>query len=323
MATLPDKLREKIDTLLHGISTEELAQHYKSMSDRYRRLSTTGGFQIANRHEALAYMTARMPATYGALAHVLAQIGQSLPDFTPETILDIGAGPGTATQACFAAWPDIRQATLIEPNAHLRDLSKALLTEAPCTFHAHSLSIASLDIPHDLVLLSYVLNELPEAEMLKNLERLWAVTAKTLVIIEPGTPLGYELIIKIRDRLIAAGASIAAPCPHQGTCPLVGTDKWCHFSTRIDRSSAHRRMKNSDGLSYEDEKFSYLVATRLPPRLPAARILGHPHGNKLVTLELCKADGTHTNRVFSKRDGFYKQAGKVKWGDSVPQTENI
>ena len=320
---LPTTLREKMDALLHGVSTEELATHYKSMSDRYRRIAGTTGFQIASRVEALAYMTARMPATYGAVTHVLEQLQRALPDFTPETLLDIGAGPGTGTHACFATWPDIKQATLIEPNAPLRDLSKTLLEETPSLFEAHSLSTTALDQPHDLVLLSYVLNELPETEMLKNLERIWAATAKTLVIIEPGTPLGYELILKIRDRLIAAGASIAAPCPHLHTCPLQGTDKWCHFSTRIDRSTAHRRLKNTEGLSYEDEKFSYLVATRLTPALPAARLLGHPHGNKLVTLELCKADGSSGNRTFSKRDSLYKQARKAKWGDSIPQTENI
>jgi ribosomal protein RSM22 (predicted rRNA methylase) len=320
---LPTALRERMETLLQGVSTEELATQYKTMSDRYRRMAGTTGFQIANRLEALAYMAARMPATYGAVAHVLYQMQKALPNFTPATILDIGAGPGTATQVCFEAWSDIQHATLIEPNPHLREISTDLLAESACTFNAHSLATAPLDTPHDLVLLSYVLNELPEAEMLKNLERIWAVTAKTFVIIEPGTPLGYELILKIRDRLIAAGASIAAPCPHHATCPLQGTDKWCHFSTRIDRSTTHRRMKNTDGLSYEDEKFSYLVATRLTPDLPAARILGHPHGNKLVTLELCNADGTHTNKTFSKRDSFYKQAGKAKWGDSVPQTENI
>ena len=320
---LPATLRDKIDGLLHGISTEELASHYKTMSDRYRRMEGTTGFQIANRLEALAYMTARMPATYGSVTHVLGQLQQALPEFTPQTVLDIGAGPGTATQACFDAWPDLGQATLIEPNPSLREISVDLLRDKPCTFAHHALSQAPLDTPHDLVILSYVLNELPVAEMLKDLDRIWAATEKTLVIIEPGTPLGYELIIRIRDHLIAAGAAIAAPCPHLYACPLHDTGRWCHFSTRIDRSPAHRRMKNTDGLSYEDEKFSYLVATRLPPQLPAARILGHPHGNKLVTLELCKADGTSANRTFSKRDHFYKQAGKAKWGDSVPQGENI
>ena len=319
---LPDSLRDKIDDLLHGISTEELALHYKTMSDRYRRLNGAG-FQIGNRLEALAYMTARMPATFGAVSHVLTQLQKSLPDFIPNTLLDGGSGPGTATRACFDVWPDLAQATLIEPNQPLRDISLDLLKDHPCTVQPKSLSDAAFDHPYDLTLLSYVLNELPEAGMLQALDRIWAATGTVLVIIEPGTPLGYELILKIRERLIAAGAYIAAPCPHTSTCPLMGTEKWCHFSTRIDRSIAHRRLKNTDGLSYEDEKFSYLIASRIKPELPAARLIGHPHGNKLVTLELCKEDGTAINKTLSKRDGFYKRAGKSKWGDPVPHGENI
>lgn len=320
---LPDTLREKMETLLHGVSTEELAQHYKTMSDRYRRMSGAAGFQIANRQEALAYMAARMPATFGAVAHVLNQLQEALPDFTPKTLLDGGSGPGTATRACFDIWPEIAQATLIEPNQPLRDISLDLLSDMPCAYQAKTLDNADLSRLHDLTLLSYVLNELPEAAMLESIDRLWAATGKVLVILEPGTPLGAGLILKIRDRLIAAGAYIAAPCPHMQTCPLAGTEKWCHFSTRIDRSTAHRRLKNTDGLSYEDEKFSYLIASRIKPALPAARLIGHPHGSKLVTLELCKADGTADNKTLSKRDSFYKRAGKAKWGDAVPYGENI
>ena len=62
---------------------------------------------IAGRHlqthptatDALAYALARMPATYAAVAAGLNALSEIKPDFAPATLLDVGAGPGTATWA--------------------------------------------------------------------------------------------------------------------------------------------------------------------------------------------------------------------------------
>ena len=116
----------------------------------------------------------------------------------------------------------------------------------------------------DLVFLSYVLTELPEADLGKALDRLWDAARQALVIVEPGTPEGYALILKIRAHLLKAGARIAAACPHDLDCPLKDTAQWCHMSARVERTSLHRKIKSDAALGYEDEKFSYLVATRLP-----------------------------------------------------------
>ena len=61
----------------------------------------------------------------------------------------------------------------------------------------------------------------------------------TLLIIEPGTPAGYARMIALRSQLIASGAHVAAPCPHQAPCPLATPD-WCHFAQRLPRSRAHK-----------------------------------------------------------------------------------
>ena len=84
-----------------------------------------------------------------------------------------------------------------------------------------------------------------------------------LIAVEPGNPAGWSRILQVRERLIALGAHIAAPCPHAFACPVVAPD-WCH-SRRVARSRMHRRIKFAD-VPWEDEKFIYLAASREPER---------------------------------------------------------
>lgn len=52
-----------------------------------------------NREESLAYAAARLPACYAVIFRVLKELQIRQPRFQPLTMLDFGAGPGTATWA--------------------------------------------------------------------------------------------------------------------------------------------------------------------------------------------------------------------------------
>ena len=59
-----------------------------------------------------------------------------------------------------------------------------------------------------------MIGEIGDAERQTLAELMWAKTRDTLLVVEPGTPAGYARIIALRAQLIAAGAHVAAPCPH-------------------------------------------------------------------------------------------------------------
>jgi ribosomal protein RSM22 (predicted rRNA methylase) len=149
------------------------------------------------------------------------------------------------------------------------------------------------------------------------LERLWALTADILVIIEPGTSAGWQRILDARRQLIAHGAHVIAPCPHASACPLQPPD-WCHFAQRVARSRLHRQAKTAE-LSWEDEKFSYIAVSRTPISSAAARIIARPRkAGGHVTLKLCRADGSVGQKLFSRRDGApFKRAWRSDWGSSL------
>ena len=165
--------------------------------------------------------------------------------------------------------------------------------------------------------LTYVLDELAPAAIVKLVDRLWAATGDTLLVVEPGTPTGWRRILDVRAQLTAAGAHLLAPCPHHAPCPLAAPD-WCHFSRRVARSRLHRLAKDAD-VPWEDEKFIYLAASRQAAPEHGSRVLAPPKtGSGKVTLKLCQPDGSAAERLFTKRDGAaFKTARRADWGEAL------
>jgi ribosomal protein RSM22 (predicted rRNA methylase) len=167
------------------------------------------------------------------------------------------------------------------------------------------------------VLLAYVLDEMAPDARGPVIERLWQATRDMLVIVEPGTPAGWSRILSVRDRLIAAGAHLVAPCPHALACPLSAPD-WCHFAQRVARSRMHRRIKSAD-VPWEDEKFTYIAAARHPGKPVQARVIAPVQvRGGTVSLKLCEETGMARQRLLSRRDGErFRQARRLAWGDCV------
>ena len=150
---------------------------------------------------------------------------------------------------------------------------------------------------------------------------MWSKTRDMLLVVEPGTPAGYRRILELRGRLIARGAHVIAPCPHDGTCPLETPD-WCHFVQRLPRSRAHKHLKGAE-LPFEDEKFSYVALARTPAAQRPARALAQPLVTKAeMRVKLCRPDGRADIATFPRRDKVaYARVRRLGWGDTVNMTE--
>lgn len=317
---LPYQLQAALDKEFAAPAGRQLHRASGELSARYRAPTRSATFMTTDAHR-LAYLAARLPATYAAVKAVLGELLEREPGIDIKSLLDMGAGPATALWAAAQLFPDLAQATLIEQDGDLITLAKRLLEDSPCPAPVwkHLPMQRAQDLaPHDLVMFSYSINELPEDEQLPLIEKAWQLTQKALIVIEPGTPAGFERIRRIRACLIEKGAFLVAPCPNALPCPMAGTD-WCHFAVRLERSSEHRQAKGAS-MGYEDEKYSYLIAGKMASLAPRARILRHPqkHSGHL-SLSLC-TEGVVANRTLSRRDGdIYKQARKLEWGDPFPK----
>jgi ribosomal protein RSM22 (predicted rRNA methylase) len=318
---LPHVLKVALDQKAEGLSRNRAAERSAAISQTYRGGGGSG--TIRTETDALSYALARMPATYAAVAACLTALTAARPEFAPESLLDIGAGPGTAAWAAAEAFTSLQDFTLVDANAALRNLAIELTRSCPRLStlryeQGDARKLASEQQPADLVVASYMINEISDTERAALADVMWSKTRDSLLIVEPGTPAGYARIIDIRAQLIAQGAHVIAPCPHDAACPLMAPD-WCHFSQRLSRSRTHKHLKGAE-LPYEDERFSYVVLSRSPLPQRSSRVLAEPQVTKIaVTAKLCTGEGLDTANIPHRNKEAYKEAKRWRWGDAVPR----
>jgi ribosomal protein RSM22 (predicted rRNA methylase) len=316
---LPAELKAALDARLHGLSRSDAADRAALISRTYRDGGGSGA--IRSETDALAYALARMPATYAAVTASLNALCEITPDFAPASLIDVGAGPGTATWAAAETFSSLRSFALVDANIALRALALDLMRSSTrlrdIAYQRGEARDALADAePADLVVASYMIGELDSAEQKALAALMWAKTRDTLLVVEPGTPAGYARIIALREQLIASGAHVAAPCPHDGQCPLQTPD-WCHFTQRLPRSRAHKQVKGAE-VPFEDEKFSYVALRRAPAAAHPARVLAQPDVTKIeVTAKLCTSHGLVIAKVPRRAKADYARARRWRWGDAV------
>lgn len=315
----PEELRFAVEELTAGQKQDKLKAIAKTLSDRYQNQSGSGKSLLSDDLEAAVYANVRMPATFGAASRAIEYAAECCDTEDITSLLDVGAGSGAASWAAVNVIEGIEQVTCLEREGAMRCVGERLMGQSEDGVLASakwvSGDLLSMDekLRADMVVSSYVLNELSKADLSKAAEKLWAAAGKLLVIVEPGTPAGFEVIRRVRELLIGKGAYIAAPCPHMNGCPLTEGD-WCHFTVRVARSKLHKLLKDGDA-PYEDEKFSYIAFTRQPCTPCKARVLRHPYTEKgRITLELCTANGRETKSVTKKDGELFKRARKAEHG---------
>ncbi|MBO5349824.1 MAG: methyltransferase domain-containing protein [Clostridia bacterium] len=319
----PIELTNAIESELNkNIKLENIDKSAKEISKRYRANDNDGKRLLTKSDEAIAYAFSRMPATYESVYSTLNKVMENN-KFEINTIFDVGAGTGAGTWAaceilgekdfyCFE-----REKAMIQTGKKLMTCSESLKN---VKWNEFDIIKDDFSNSSDLIIVSYMINELQKSNIENVIEKLWNATNKILLIIEPGTPKGFSNIKLIREKLINKNANIIAPCPHEKNCELDKND-WCHFTCRVQRSKIHKKLKDGQA-AYEDEKFSYIAFSKTDIKKSDNRILRHPIINKGYSeFKVCTKDGIK-NIKLSKKDGqLYKQARKQSSGDSLKLLE--
>ena len=230
----------------------------------------------------------------------------------PGDILDWGCGSGVASRCVlrefgvgkFASLRVLDRSSLAMDFAAAR--AKAAFPQLTVTFGVPERGgIGTL-------VLSHVLNEVPEAErdaLLQLVRR-----ADAVLWVEPGTHADSRGLVAMRERL-RDGFDIIAPCTHRETCGLLATDNerhWCHnFATPppgVLTDSDWVRFGQRMGIDLRSLPYSFLALERKGLR-PAeerfsgwTRVVGTPRVYKgFAKLFCCAADGVR-DLTLQKRD---------------------
>ena len=313
---IPLELEQAIENQIKDIKINELKNEAEKLSDRYLNEERTGKTLLSKEIEALAYSIMRMPATFGAVTTVLKNTLNIVKNNKYKTLVDIGSGTGASIWAVDNLL-EVDKIICLEREEAMRKIGQSLLknNEKIRDIEWINKDITKEELPAaDIITMSYVINELAEENRKILIEKLLKIDAKLILIIEPGTPEGFKNIKQIQKKALNKGKYIIAPCTSQEICKLP-EDDWCHSLVRVERTKIHKLLKNAE-LSYEDEKFSYIVISNEKYDLPESRILRHPIIEKgKITLKLCEK-GNIKEKIITKKDKeSFKKSKKKNCGD--------
>jgi ribosomal protein RSM22 (predicted rRNA methylase) len=308
------ELSSQIRLVADRFTLSELRTAYKFIEGQYRDSKTVA--PLSSELLAAAYVTSRMPATYMVALKIFSEVLARFPKFQPTSMLDLGAGPGSAIWAAIKVWSSLNEVSAWERESSFIAVGKKLLEHItiPCvSWEQKELTAKQLQIPEvDLVVASYMFGELNSECQSFLFNALLKSSRGFLLVIEPGTPQGFSRIATLRDSALYANFVVAAPCCSQGRCP----SSWCHFSEKVQRSKSHRLVKEG-ALPYEFEHYSYiLIARNASPSAP--RIVERPSVSKhAVKLKVCSDSEVLTEVEVRKRDSeaLFKSVKKLEWGD--------
>jgi ribosomal protein RSM22 (predicted rRNA methylase) len=335
--TLPDELQQAVERALATVSPVRWMRAAQELSERYRAPRGPDAPPLARGEaQVLGYIALLLPATYAQLRGAMAAAALRIPGWAPETLLDLGAGPGTALWAAAAQWPTLRHAAAWEREPAFiaigRNLAAASsapavrnavwehvdLTQAPGARDKRRGALAQEPSRYDLVVLGHVLNELAPDEQAHAVADAWRRTGGVLLLVEPGTPQGFAVVRAARDALLAAGAHTLAPCAHDAPCPLV--DDWCHFPQRVWRPAFQQKARGTPS-QWEESKFSYAAMARFAPERPIwGRVIREPLSNKAYAEATISArDGIVRHRALKRHRAAYRLVQELPWGAALDE----
>ncbi len=315
---IPDLLENAIEEKLKHVKLTELKQCASNLSEKYMYQERTGETLLNTEIEAFVYAIMRMPATYGAVYTALKNTLEGI-NYEIHSVLDIGAGTGAATWA-ISELLKTNNIRCLEREQVMLELGKAFMCKnlklKDVSWQYIDIVKDNLDIKADLVVASYMLNEIKLKERKNVIDKFIKSCNHILLIIEPGTPEGFKNIKEVQKMAIDNGLNLIAPCTFQGVCPLSDSD-WCHSTVRMERTKVHKILKDAV-LPYEDEKFSYIALSKEQVDSTGIRILRHPIIEKgRIMLKVCH-DGNIEEMVITKKDKeLFKNVKKKRCGDRI------
>jgi len=200
-------------------------------------------------------------------------------------ILDIGAGPGTASLGVLTFFsqqerkhPQLEFTAVDQVMGNLK-IAEELFSSFGTTHNIEALlktvrsdveGIENLVHGHfDVIILSNVMNELfvrDERRIEKRVSLLHAILKRSLaddgscIIIEPALRETSREMLEVRDGLLKQGFHVYSPCLFSGTCPALANPKdWCHEDLPWDPPALVKEIDKLTGLRKDSLKFSYLV----------------------------------------------------------------
>lgn len=304
-----------------------LSVHAKALHERYMQGANPIEPNIQKPSDCVAYLALRFPATFAQIASALSHIQERVPTWQPKSVLEVGCGPGTGIWAAKSIWPSITSATGIDREQLFLTLAEELHYDSKMALQTTWIKSAILPwitaedaTTYDLIIIPNVLNELPEEERALVIEKISAKSAGLVVVIEPGTAVGYA-IVREAARQVAPAQRLVAP--YIDNTFVDSEAYWIHFSQRFQRPEFQRRIRQSMRDSslmasdWEDAKYSYVAWGKVPGEKSVwGQCIGKIEKLKgFLTVPVLTCEGVTNARVLKRNKAIYNAAKNIRWGE--------
>ena len=311
---LPEEIRQKIAKLFDGLSKSTLIETRQEITNKYKTNQAINRSIFEKDQDSEVYAIARMPATFGVLYRLLSDLIDQDKIKGVDSVIDIGSGTGAGYFASKEIFGDI-EISLFERDKHMIDVFDKF--ETGNIVKGFDFTKDNIDKRADLVMTNYVFSELNEEGRKHALEKMLEASKRYVLIVDTGTPRTYENFMKVKKYVADLGYKVTAPCNHE-KCGL--KNDYCQFYARIERSTLMKMSKNAS-LSYEDEKYFYLLVdkdAKIENNESVGRVIYRPKitGN-FVELKLCTRDGVIQKNVTKKDKEIYKKARKININELI------
>ena len=196
---LPLDIKELLERLLDDYPLRILKESSFNIINKYNNKEdiSNGDNHINNEIDAKVYSVIRYPSTFKAFSDSLQYSLSHLDDIDITSVLDVGAGSAAASITCLYQLNHLNKIDLLEKEDVMIDIGEYVLSKVDTkgvNIKYHKMDITKEDISsykRDLVISSYVLNELEHKDILEVVDKMWESTNKALLVVEPGTPRGF------------------------------------------------------------------------------------------------------------------------------------
>lgn len=312
---LPEDVRRKIADFYEGQNKNSLFETREGMTLKYKTNQAINKSVFEKENDSLVYAISRMPATFTVIYRLLNDLVSQGRLKEISSVLDIGSGTGAGYFACKELFENI-SISLFERDKNMIEVFKRF--ETGTEVERFDFLKDDIRVKSDLVMSSYVFSELNEEGRKIALNKMLDASNRYVLIIDTGTPRTYENFMRLKKLVYDLGYKVTAPCLSE-KCGL--KNDYCQFYARVERSSLMKMSKNAT-LSYEDEKYFYLLIDKNTENettfVGSARVIYRPKiTTNFVELKLCTKDGVQVKNITKKDKELYKKAKKIDINETI------
>lgn len=329
---LPQKISDVISGILSNQKENDWILRAKKLHDRYISREQNGIY-INDSLNALAYLSLRIPATYAQIYSAFLQVQEMIPSWNPKSLLDIGSGPGTAVWAANDIWTGLKKAKCIDKDKNLLSIGDEIAKKTSISVdisweRGDIREMSEHENKYELVVIANVLNELTLSQQENLLKKAFDQCNGVLIIIEPGTSIGIDIIQKVSKTFIGK-ANLLAPYINNSLPP--DSETWIHFSQRFIRPEFQRRirqyMRDSSLMAsgWEDSKYAYLATGKIFPEVMIwGRCIGPVKKQKgYLEIPVLTKDEIKQIKILKRNKKEYNFAKNLKWGEVIKNANDV